>query len=169
MKRNYYKENWFENSDWLSSGDLRLTWGKNVVPSRSLDALYGKYNLTGNYNNNAGILIDFDKLPNPFLKPTTTEQYNFGFDAAFLNNRIDLIFDAYYKEVQNLEMERFLTNSTGFNKFYSNDAAIANYGYELYLNVRPLSPGSELSWNISVRSEERRVGKECVRTCRVRW
>src|SRR3546814_21127745 len=47
-------------------------------------------------------------------------------------------------------MERFLTNSTGFNKFYSNDAAIANYGYELYLNVRPLSPGSELSWNISV-------------------
>src|SRR3546814_2451446 len=47
-------------------------------------------------------------------------------------------------------MERFLTNSTGFNKFYSNDAAIANYGYELYLNVRPLYPGSELSWNIFV-------------------
>src|SRR3546814_18202824 len=129
-------------------------------------------------------------------------------------------------------MERFLTNSTGFNKFYSNDAAIANYGYELYLNVRPLSPGSELSWNISVngainkdvlialpkefnnqtikfdggefqqhtlfrvgsntlsnylrtnlgvfatdedvpvdpaRSEERRVGKECVSPCSSRW
>ncbi|QEC54009.1 SusC/RagA family TonB-linked outer membrane protein [Anseongella ginsenosidimutans] len=150
LKWNFYRENWFQNSDWLSSGALRLTWGKNVMPSRSLDALYGKYNLTGNYNNNAGILIDFDKLPNPFLKPTTTEQYNFGFDAALFNNRIDLIFDAYYKEVQNLEMERFLTNSTGFNKFYSNDAAIANYGYELYVNVRPLSPSSPVTWNLSV-------------------
>src|SRR3546814_578399 len=73
LKWNFYKENWFENSDWLSSGALRLTWGKNVVPSRSLDALYGKYNLTGNYNNNAGILIDFDKLPNPRSEEHTSE------------------------------------------------------------------------------------------------
>lgn len=150
LRWNFQKENIFENSDWLSNGALRLTWGKNIVPSRSLDALYGKYNLVGNYNNNPGILIDFDKLPNPFLKPTTTEQYNLGFDAGFFNSRVELIFDAYYKEVQNLEMEKFLANSTGFNKFFSNDGGIANYGYELYVSAYPLSPSSPLTWNISV-------------------
>lgn len=150
VRWNFHRENLFENSEWLSNGALRLTWGKNIVPSRSLDALYGRYNLVGNYNNNPGILIDFDKLPNPYLKPTTTEQYNFGFDAGFFNNRFEVIFDAYYKEVQNLEMEKFLANSTGFNKFYSNDGGIANYGYELYLSARPLSPNSPVNWTISV-------------------
>src|SRR5690606_1868687 len=129
---------------------LRLTWGKNIVPSRGLDALFGRYDLTSNYNNNPGILIDFGTLPNPFLKPTTTEQYNFGLDAAFFNNRFELIFDAYYKEVTNLQMKKFLPKSIGFNEFNSNDAAIANYGYELYLNAYPLSPTSPVTWNISV-------------------
>lgn len=150
VRWNFYKENLFENADWLSNGALRLTWGKNVVPTANLEALYGKYNITGNYNNNPGILIDFEKLPNPFLKPTTTLQYNFGFDAGFVNNRFELIFDAYYKEVQNLVLERFLNNTTGFNKFFSNDAAIANYGYELYLSANPLSPTSPVSWTISL-------------------
>src|SRR3546814_11976227 len=35
------------------------------------------------------------------------------------------------------------------------------------LVVRPLSPRSEAK--IFLRSEERRVGKECVSTCRSRW
>src|SRR3546814_13873683 len=33
---------------------------------------------------------------------------------------------------------------------------------------RPLQPG-ESTWSPGERSEERRVGKECVSTCRSRW
>src|SRR5690606_2940225 len=53
-------------------------------------------------------------------------------------------------EVTNLQMKKFLPNSVGFNEFTSNDAAIANYGYELYLNAYPLSPTSPVTWNISI-------------------
>src|SRR3546814_11655855 len=35
--------------------------------------------------------------------------------------------------------------------------------------VRPIHRGSNARGNIKRRSEERRVGKECVSTCRYRW
>src|SRR3546814_17452762 len=36
------------------------------------------------------------------------------------------------------------------------------------LDLEKIEAG-EMSWNIDQRSEERRVGKECVSTCRSRW
>src|SRR3546814_19038339 len=40
---------------------------------------------------------------------------------------------------------------------------------KLLLAELPLKQAVKLTANITDRSEERRVGKECVRTCRSRW
>lgn len=48
--------------------------------------------------------------------------------------------------MENLLFESYLSNTNGFEKLHSNDAALANYGHELALNVRPLSPSSPITW-----------------------
>jgi TonB-linked SusC/RagA family outer membrane protein len=149
LRWNYYKESWFKNWDWLTSGGLRLTWGQNIVPTGSLSSIYGLYNLNGNFNNNPTIGVNYEFIPNPALKPTTTTQYNLGFDMTLLQGKVDLNFDTYYKKVDNLLFDRFLPNSTGFQKKTSNDVSIADYGYELMLTVRPVT-GKDFNWSISV-------------------
>lgn len=142
---NFNKEDFFKKFKWLDLGSVRLNWGKNITPNGSLEVIYGVYDIKGNYNDNPSIGINYDRLPNPSLKPTTTLQYNLGFDLAVLNNKIEFNFDTYYKKVDNMGMIRNLSNITGFNQVGSNDAAIINYGYEFTINVRPTNPNSNFN------------------------
>lgn len=138
LRWNFNKENWLTDKKWLSYGSLRLTWGQNIVPTGNLQSIYGIYGLNGNFNNNTTIGINYDLIPNPNLKPTTTSQYNLGLDLGFFNDRLSVNFDTYFKKVDNLLFDRFLSNTTGFNKLASNDLGIANYGTELLVTVRPV-------------------------------
>jgi len=149
LRWNFGKEKWLKDVIWLSYGALRLTWGQNIVPTGNLQSIYGIYNLNGNFNNNPTIGINYDQIPNPFLKPTTTTQYNLGFETGILNDKFVINFDAYYKKVDNLLFDRNLSNSTGFNKLASNDAGIANYGYELMVTSR-LIVKKGFTWTVSV-------------------
>ncbi len=148
LKWNYSKENWFKDLPWLTYGGIRLTWGQNIVPTGSLQSIYGIYNLNGNFNNNPTIGINYDFVPNPVLKPTTTTQYNLGFDIGLFQSRVELNFDTYYKKVDNLLFDRLLSNTTGFGKLVSNDVAIADYGYELTLTFRPVI-SKDFNWSVS--------------------
>ncbi len=149
LRWNFNRENWLKDISWLSYGSLRLTWGQNIVPTGNLQSIYGIYNLSGNFNNNPTIGINYDQIPNPLLKPTTTTQYDFGFDAGFFENKLEVNFDTYFKKVDNLLFDSFLPNSTGFNKLVSNDAGIANYGYELTLTTRPIAT-KDINWSFSI-------------------
>src|SRR5690606_30061942 len=54
-----------------------------------------------------------------------------------------------YKKVDNLLFDQFLNSSVGFHVLASNDAAIANYGHELALNIRPINRG-DFNWTFSI-------------------
>ena len=149
LRWNFQTEDFMKNIKWLSSGSLRSSWGKNIVPGGSLQSIYGVYNINGNYNNNPAIAINYDQIPNPTLKPTTTVQYNLGFDLGLFSNRFEVNFDTYFKQVDNIIFDRYLSNITGFNRLVSNDAGIANYGYELSLTARIIKPNSKFNWTIS--------------------
>ncbi|WP_421941252.1 SusC/RagA family TonB-linked outer membrane protein [Pedobacter sp.] len=138
LRWNFNKENWLVDKKWLDYGSLRLTWGQNIVPTGNLQSIYGIYNLNGNFNNSPTIGINYDMIPNPALKPTTTTQYNFGFDLGFFN-KLSIAFDTYFKKVDNLLFDRFLANTTGFNKLASNDLGIANYGTELMISYKVIN------------------------------
>ncbi|TCS85327.1 TonB-linked SusC/RagA family outer membrane protein [Anseongella ginsenosidimutans] len=146
---NFNKEKIFENADWLSYSSLRLSWGKNIVPTGSLLALYGNYVIRGTYNNNPRIGIDYNELPNLNLLPKTTTQYNLGLELGFLDNRLEIMYDTYYRQVDNEFLYKFLPDVTGFNTVGTNEAAMANYGHEISLTVRPLPPASKLVWSLT--------------------
>lgn len=147
LRWNFQKEAFLEKYSWLNAGSLRLSWGKTISPKGNLESIFGRYDINGNYNDNQTIAINYDRIPNPLLKPTTTLQYNLGFDLSVLNNRIDFTFDTYFKKVDNMVTDRFLSDISGFTKVSSNDAAIINYGYEFAVNLRPSNPNS--NFNIS--------------------
>lgn len=149
VRWNMHHENWIESIPWLNLASLRFTWGINVMPTSTLERVYGKYDISGRYNQVNGIGINYEFIPNPNLKPTTSMQYNAGLDLNFFNGRADLVYDTYYKKVDNLLFESFLSNMNGFEKLHSNDAALANYGHEFALNVRPLSPSSPVMWTMT--------------------
>jgi len=150
IKWNAHRESFLEGVEWLDLASARVSWGVNIVPEATLERIYGRYDITGNYNGQQGIGLNFDQVPNPNLKPVTTTQYNLGLDFNLFNNRFSLIYDTYYKTVENMLFEEFLPNTTGFNKLFSNSAGIANYGHELYLLVRPLPATSPVDLHISV-------------------
>lgn len=141
LRWNFKDEKWLSKLSWLDMGALRLSWGVNIQPNSSLIDIYGKYNINGNYNGQQGIGIDFGRIPNPNLKPTTTTQYNFGFDIGLFRNTIELTYDTYYKSVKNIVIDRGLSNISGFDVLKSNDASIVNYGHEIAVTVRPLKNG----------------------------
>lgn len=73
-------------------------------------------------------------VANPDLKWETTEQYNIGIDLAFLNNRISITADAYYKKTTDLLLEVQLPLTSGFDTAVKNVGAISNKGFELAIN-----------------------------------
>ena len=138
LRWNFQKEGFLSKLSWLDMGALRLSWGMNISPNSSLVDIYGRYNINGSYNGLQGIGIDYRQIPNPNLKPTTTMQYNLGFDVTLFKNTIELTYDTYYKSVENMIINRDLSNVAGFEIVKSNDASVVNYGHELSLTVRPL-------------------------------
>ncbi|EDM33978.1 putative outer membrane protein [Pedobacter sp. BAL39] len=147
LRWNFKDENWFKDAKWLGSGALRMTWGKVISPNSSLVDIYGRYNISGNYNGNQGIGIDFGLIPNPTLKPTTSTTYNVAFEASMFDNFVDFVYETYYKSVDNMVLARGLSNITGFGVLKSNDAGIVNYGHELSVNFRPLRKGK---WTLAI-------------------
>ncbi|MEC3881120.1 SusC/RagA family TonB-linked outer membrane protein [Parapedobacter sp. 10938] len=150
VRWNIHRENFGENADWLDLASIRASWGINVVPNGTLERIYGKYNIEGNYNGEQGIGLDFGQIPNPRLKPTTSTQYNLGANFTVFNGRLDLIYDTYYKKVDYLLFEQLLSNTVAFDRLISNDAGITNYGHELAITVRPLPRTNPLNLTISV-------------------
>ncbi len=149
LKWNIHREDWIKGLPWINTAALRGTWGVNVMPTATLDRIYGKYNIYGNYNQQTGIGIDSYLIPNPDLKPTTSMQYNLGFDLIILNNKIDIIYDTYYKRTENLYQESYLNNTTGFSTLSSNEGGLVNYGHEVSLRLRPLK-GDKFFWMFSI-------------------
>ncbi|WP_255431078.1 SusC/RagA family TonB-linked outer membrane protein [Pedobacter sp. N36a] len=150
LKWNFNKEKWLAKREWLDYGSLRLTAGKNIVPTGTIFDVFGSYTANGSYNQNPTVGLDLKLVPNTGLIPTTTTQYNAGLDLGFLKGKIGLVFDTYYKQVDNLLREKVLANHNAFGKVKTNESSLVNYGYELALNFRPLSDNSKLSWTFGI-------------------
>ncbi len=147
---NFNREKFLENAKWLDFGDFRFSYGINLRPTTNVYASLGWYDVKGNYNGVTRIAPHLGQMPNPFLLPEKVEQFNYGFDMSVFNGRLGVNFDAYTKTVYNMLYTRYLPTSTGFEKTFTNDASLYNYGYELNLTVRPFKSTSKINWTISV-------------------
>lgn len=152
LRWNFNKEQFMKSLEWVDYGSLRFTYGKNIVPTGSVYDVYGRYVAGGNYNQIPTANLDLDVVPNTRLTPTTSTQYNAGFDMGFLNGKFGLTFDAYYKQVDNMLRKKDIPNINAFKQVSTNEMSVVNYGYEISINARPLPEGSKLSWMLSANA-----------------
>lgn len=80
-----------------------------------------------------------DILPNSDITWETSEQYDFGFDARFLNNRLGLNFDYYIKNTKNWLVQAPILDAFGTGAPFINGGDVRNKGVEI-----------SLSWNDNI-------------------
>lgn len=151
LRWNFFKEPWLQSLHWLDYGSLRLSYGKNSRPTASLANSVGLYTVYGrNYNNSTAVVPDFGLQANPYIETEKSMQYNFGAELGFLQGKIQLTYDTYYKETYDIVREMPLPSETGFNNVVLNGASIANFGHELMINLRPITSTDSRGFNWSI-------------------
>lgn len=132
----------------INSLKLRLGWGlvgnqwagsyAYGVTMASAATIWGTGFYSGNY-------------PNPSLKWEQTSSYNVGLDLSLFDNRVEFVFDAYYKNTDNLLMQASLpTYVTGvISSPWVNAGAMTNKGFEFSLNTRNIIT-RDFSWSSGI-------------------
>lgn len=144
------------SAGWRISAENFMS-GVNVVDDLKFRASYGKtgnqasignftaLSLIGsgnNYNDNAGFAGSV--IGNPDLTWETTIQTNIGFDLSVLNARLNVAFDYYNKETQDLLLAQPIPRTSGFASIQRNVGSISNKGFEL--NVRSINVDKKIKW-----------------------
>lgn len=143
-------------SSWLSDLKLRASWGINGNDLIDNEAFYSKYLMSldrGSYNMSG----DGKKLApgafrirttNPDLRWEKTYQINVGIDAAFLNNRLGVSFDYFYKNTKDMLVEKPYIATIGEGGYcWYNGGEMTNKGFEGQINWRDRI-GKEFNYEI---------------------
>jgi len=125
---------------------LKAAYGETGKTSGlSINATNGAYG-TNLYAGNGGVLQT--TLQNEDLVWESTNEYGFGFESSFLNNRIDLNAEYYNKlSVDKLGGEP-LPSYTGFNSITTNLGEFRSTGIEVVINANIMDK-KNISWNVS--------------------
>ena len=134
-------EKWMQKSqNWLDFLKLRASWGQNgncnidnfyYVSMVAFDT-YGRYPFGNNKDGatQGGYAVN---LPNEEVTWETSEQWDFGIDARFLNGRLNFAFDYYIKNTKDLLVQAPILDSYGLDAPYVNGGDVRNKGFEIAL------------------------------------
>lgn len=124
---------------------VRLTGGlvgNQEIPDYAFTTSYA----TGSYGGSSS--YSKDNTANNNLKWETTASYNLGFDFGLLNNRLNIVADAYYKKTSDLLLVVPMGFASGVTTQLQNVGNVVNKGLELSANLA-LIQRRRIQWNIS--------------------
>ncbi|MEJ1238707.1 TonB-dependent receptor [Chryseolinea sp. T2] len=134
-------------------GSVGITGNQSIPPYSSLSQLsYYRYN----FNNQTVSGYAPSNVPNPGLGWEKTFQVDIGADIGLFNNRVDLVFDYYYKRTSDLLLSAIVPGTSGLAvggnvnsgqqaAVYQNLGEVENKGWELGINTQNLA--GEFKWN----------------------
>jgi len=122
-----------------TTGNLEIGQYQSLATLYSLNYVFGGATSTGFAPN---------RIANDNLGWETTHQYDAGIDVGFLNNRIQLTLDAYYKKTEDLLLNVEIPWTTGYASSLQNFGSVSNKGLEIGLNTKNLT--GELVWNTNL-------------------
>lgn len=131
---NIHKERFFEGVSFLEKLRLRASTGysgSQNFNSYQAIATYKYYNES--YDNIMGAYLI--SLANPELQWQKTQDNNFGIEFSMLN-MLDVTFDYYIKNTENLLTPVSLPPSAGFDSYVENLGETKNRGIEAKVNLR---------------------------------
>ncbi|WP_047246334.1 SusC/RagA family TonB-linked outer membrane protein [Maribacter thermophilus] len=123
---------------------VRASWGQ----AGNLTALsaFQRYTLLSpSAINGSTSLIPNTQQGDLDIAPERQDEFEFGFDAGFLNNRLGLEFTYYKQKVTDLLLPRELAPSTGFSSRIENVGNLENKGIEILLKGSPIKT-NDFTW-----------------------
>lgn len=146
------REDFIQNLNLFSDLKLRVGYGKtgnDQIGNYAAFALMANTHLTfDGSSNDAGTHLSQTTPENPSLRWETTSQYDVGLDMGFLDSRIRVSLDAYYKKTFDLLLRKSLPIYSGFTSGLTNVGSIENKGFEFTINSRNLV--NTLRWETSL-------------------
>lgn len=145
------QEEFIKSLTWVDELKVRLGYGKTGSQSISPYNSFYDYGQIVDYASAAGVkamAIGVSNLQNSDLKWETTSAYNAGLDFSFWKGKLSGTIDAYYKETNDLLIEKNIPNSTSFSSITMNQGALSNKGLELSLSSELIN-NDNLKWSIS--------------------
>lgn len=144
---NVSRESFFPLTPVISNLKVRLSAG--ITGNQEI----GQYQSLATLNSSTyffsdQIYIGFapNRIANPDLGWETTAQYDGGIDFSLFRNRLNVVFDAYYKKTTDLLLNVPLPYTTGQSSSLQNYGSVQNQGIELSVNSDILDRGN-LRWN----------------------
>ncbi len=143
------KEDFINNLNLFSTLKFRAGYGKtgnHQIGDYAALALMANTHLTfDGSNNTAGTHLNQSTPENSALKWETTSQYNGGLDMGFINNRLLVTMDLYYKKTSDLLIRKSLPLYSGFTSGLSNVGSVENKGFEFEINSH--NTVNKLKWD----------------------
>jgi len=143
---NVHNESFFE-SEILSQLKLRFSVG-----SLGTESFLGSYNSLSLLNAAAtgfgtGFLIP-DDVENPDLTWQTNTETNFGTDLGFMNNRFRLSVDYYTSNIEDILLQRSVSEVVGTDQIIVNGGDVESRGLEFELGAGVIN-NQDFTWNVS--------------------
>jgi TonB-linked SusC/RagA family outer membrane protein len=135
MGWNVHNENFFNKSEFINR--LKIIGSYGVTGSQQFSVYQAEsmfsYYLNKRYIDRLG--ANLLGLGNEDLEWQTTKQYNLGFESEFLNKRITLSANFFYKTTSNLISEIEIPLTHGFSSYTENIGKVENKGFEFMAKV----------------------------------
>jgi outer membrane receptor protein involved in Fe transport len=141
-----------QNSTVLNYLKLRVGYGTSAGypdPYQTRNILTSATNVfVSNTNQILNLNSVSDRLGNPNLDPEKHEEYEFGLEAKFIQNRVGIDLSLYDKTSSDLIIDLELDPATGFTNTTLNAAQVTNQGIELGVNFVPVR--GDFTWTIDL-------------------
>ncbi len=141
-----------QNSTVLNYLKLRVGYGTSAGypdPYQTRNVLTSATNVfVSNSNQILNLNSVSDRLGNPNLDPEKHEEYEFGLEAKFIQNRVGIDLSLYDKTSSDLIIDLDLDPATGFTNTTLNAAQVTNQGIELGVNFVPVR--GDFTWTIDL-------------------
>lgn len=138
-----------DTPSWLSYAKLRGAWaqvGGGAPDPYGLSLTYATGSIT--HLGQTLMSINGSTIPNA-LKPYTSTNTELGIELRLLDSRLGLDFTWYNRKTTDDIVRASIPYSTGYQDVLLNIGEMSNKGVELLLTGQPLSPSSQLKWNVS--------------------
>lgn len=136
-------ESFMQDFDWLNQFKVRLSYGQSGAAPGGTAPYMGKFSSIGEYGDNSAIAPVTIQLNN--LKWQTSTEKDAGVDMAFLDEKLTMTFDYYYKFTRDLLQRNVsIPASSGYNNqgnkiTYFNSGEISNKGWEYRIDYEALT------------------------------
>ena len=129
---------------------LKLRASAGLVGNQEIsDYAFSTSYATGSYGGSSS--YSKQNTANDKLKWETTASYNVGFDLGLLKNRVNIVFDAYYKKTSDLLLIVPMGFASGVTSQLQNVGNVVNKGLELSVNAN-LIQRKNLEWSVSANA-----------------